>query len=685
MDLIQNYVYIESESKENKENNPDKMKLSPLKILLFFSLCVLFFIYIKNAKPYKEKFMKSNVFNYKNTHLINFNKYYVNDYFKSNDTNADYFNLTYLNFSFSYRFKLVKVEYYFNFYDKNNNTIPPAELVPKRDYHVNCHIEIVNDDIHIDSLADIIDNKYFKCVEFFNVDERIKFGVKLYKIIVKEDIDEFEVEYYNVDFFKEGKFRMNNFLIENSDMFHPYVLNDEYVALANRIQAGKGRDFRTMKSYVEYPYCILKRNSVVYENKWFFRNIYNHYFCLCKGKDCIKEKMNQACKFSFYLHIIENNKHLFPKTDYLFNDFFFKDLSTVDAFPIFNEMLKQNQPVHYLTENVNISGQKYAYDDSLTIVPINRDNCTINGDFIEKFLLLILKLKVVVSARDSLIANTLFYTIDYITYIFIGHGVGYFKEFLYREKYFPTKKFDKIVLPASEKILSVPKKYGWTDDDFILMNLPRWDNYNLVEDHNNNTNRSIYMMFSWRDLIKEKDISEHYMANISFILKSKKLNDELAKNKVKLYFGAYYTSKFRSRSKFRKIILKNPYMEYVDQHNISHCLSTAQLVVTDFLSIIFDLMYRKKPYIMFIPDLNDTGLRDIYKPDYVDLIESFKNRTEKIENQFFNPKDVVNKIVYYIKRNFKLDKKLKDLYDSFGLKPEYNNTYKFIEYIKNLK
>ena len=126
-------------------------------------------------------------------------------------------------------------------------------------------------------------------------------------------------------------------------------------------------------------------------------------------------------------------------------------------------------------------------------------------------------------------------------------------------------------------------------------------------------------------------------------------------------------------------------MEYVDQHNISHCLSTAQLVVTDFLSIIFDLMYRKKPYIMFIPDLNDTGLRDIYKPDYVDLIESFKNRTEKIENQFFNPKDVVNKIVYYIKRNFKLDKKLKDLYDSFGLKPEYNNTYKFIEYIKNLK
>ena len=82
---------------------------------------------------------------------------------------------------------------------------------------------------------------------------------------------------------------------------------------------------------------------------------------------------------------------------------------------------------------------------------------------------------------------------------------------------------------------------------------------------------------------------------------------------------------------------------------------------------------------------NDTTLRDIYKPDYVDLIESFKNRTEKIENLFLYPKDAINKIIYYIKHNFKLDKKLKDLYDSFGLKPENNNTYKFIEYIKNLK
>ena len=348
-------------------------------------------------------------------------------------------------------------------------------------------------------------------------------------------------------------------------------------------------------------------------------------------------------------------------------------------------MLKQNLPVHYLSENLNITGQNYVYNDSLTIIPVNRDNCTINGDFVEKFLLLFLKLKVVVSARDSLIAHNLFYTIDYITYIFLGHGVGYFKEFLYRDKYFPTKKFDKIVLPASEKILSVPKKYGWTDDDFLLMNLPRWDNYNLVEDHNINTNRSIYMMFSWRDLIKEKDISEHYMTNISNILKNKKLNDELAKNKVKLYFGVYYTSKYRSRNKFKKIIAKNPYMEYVEQNNISHCLSIAQLVVTDFLSIIFDLMYRNKPYIMFIPDWNDTTLRDIYKPDYVDLIESFKNKTQEIENLFFNTKDTINKIIYYIKHNFKLDKNLKNLYDSFGLKPETNNTYKFIEYIKNLK
>lgn len=41
------------------------------------------------------------------------------------------------------------------------------------------------------------------------------------------------------------------------------------------------------------------------------------------------------------MDIIENNRNLYSKTDYLFVDFINKDLSSDDAFPIFEEMEKK--------------------------------------------------------------------------------------------------------------------------------------------------------------------------------------------------------------------------------------------------------------------------------------------------------------------------------------------------------
>ena len=56
---------------------------------------------------------------------------------------------------------------------------------------------------------------------------------------------------------------------------------------------------------------------------------------------------------------------------------------------------------------------------------------SINGDFLEKYLELILKLKVAVTGATFPSIDQLFYNIEYITSINIGHGVKYFKSFLY--------------------------------------------------------------------------------------------------------------------------------------------------------------------------------------------------------------------------------------------------------------
>jgi hypothetical protein len=60
------------------------------------------------------------------------------------------------------------------------------------------------------------------------------------------------------------------------------------------------------------------------------------------------------------------------------------------------------------------------------------------------------------------------------------------------------------------------KKYGWKDENIIKMNLPRWDKYSsIILQNSNDTNKfetqSIFLMFTWRFIKKNKNISKIYL------------------------------------------------------------------------------------------------------------------------------------------------------------------------------
>ena len=96
------------------------------------------------------------------------------------------------------------------------------------------------------------------------------------------------------------------------------------------------------------------------------------------------------------------------------------------------------------------------------------------------------------------------------------------------------------------------------------------------------------------------------------------------------------------------------------------------------------MMYRRKPFILYIPDANDPDIRNIYFKDYSQLIESLKNGTFYFENTFFDINSVVEKIIYYINNNFNIEQNLTKFYNSFELKKGKNINY-FIKYLVNLK
>ena len=134
---------------------------------------------------------------------------------------------------------------------------------------------------------------------------------------------------------------------------------------------------------------------------------------------------------------------------------------------------------------------------------------------------------------------------------------------------------------------------------------------------------------------------------------------------------------------YKLLFIKNKLIKYINQEQILECLTKTDLVITDFSSIIFDIMIRNKPYIIYIPDSNDPNIDNIYNETYCNIIKRLRNGTINFQNRFFNVESTVNKILYYINNNFVLEPSLLNFYNKLNLTGG-NNTNNFIIYLKNL-
>ncbi len=85
------------------------------------------------------------------------------------------------------------------------------------------------------------------------------------------------------------------------------------------------------KIFLSNPICLTKDSSAENNDIWKFKNIYNHFFCFCYGKYCHYDKISQECIYLFYFSIINNNKFLYNKIDFLLVDFLFENRATGDA------------------------------------------------------------------------------------------------------------------------------------------------------------------------------------------------------------------------------------------------------------------------------------------------------------------------------------------------------------------
>ena len=578
--------------------------------------------------------------------------------------------ITSINYSFSYLFHKAKIEYNFIFYDSCNQAIEPSDLTLYYHLHIFCHTIEINNNMTIKSIANVKKNKYYNCIEFFNLNEKMNFGITIYKR------DKF-FDYFKINFLSQNLINYNNIFLKYNYLFDPLIILNNNFKLNKLINGNtnnfnlKNKTLLIKKSYFIMPIFFVKSSFAEIKEKWFYKNIYNNYFCFCKFSEigkCTYKTIPKKCKYNIYLNIINNEKNLYKKTDYLLADFSSPDTAPCEAYLLFQKMIELNINAHYMTQREDIykryKKSKYSYN-----IPIIYGSTFIDGEFLEKYLKIFLKLKATISGAKIFSIDNLFYNIDYITYICLGHGISYLKDFLYID-YYSCKIYNKIILPYSKKIISNAMKFGWKYNDIIKFGLPRWDI--LVKKENifkidNIQNNSIFIMFTWRELKNNKKISKYYFINILNLINNKILGEILQSNNITLYFSLHHNIE-----EYKYIFKKNRYIKYIKQEGIIECLKKTNLVITDFSSIIFDIMVRNKPYIIFIPDSEDHELIKIYNSSYYDVINSLNNRTIYFENIFFNINETIDKMIYYIKSNFQLDENLKLFYKSFNLKGGIN-------------
>ena len=644
-------------------------------IAIFDKIIFLLFLIIVTIIIYKIiNFQKFE--NTKNGNFFNNLSFFINlDY--ENEIKTFFYKISCYKIFYSLKYNIIETIYYIYAFDDNQNIIRPFDLVFLYDLHIFCNMKSINNSIEIETFPNFDNNRNFICIEHFYNFEKVELGIKIYK---KNPTYKLLTTFY---YYSNNNFN-KSFLVEmNEDKFSHLNIQNEYMELMKKINLSD-KELKFKASYIQKPSFETKFSDKNEKNNWIFKKIYDHYFCFCKGLSCNKEnsKSFQYCKYYFYLTIIDNNRNLYKKNDYLFVDFI-GGYNNDDTFPIFKQMIKQNLSAHYMTVKNDIyneycNGKK----NCLTIIK----NDVINGDFLEKYLSLILKLKVTVAGSEFRSINNLFYNLEYITNINVGHGVKFFKSFLYKD-YTSPKKYNKLVLAPSLKIISIAKSYGWKDENIIKICLPKWDKYNNLMNINN-IPKSIFIFFTKREIKRlsaerkenKLGISDFFINNIVKLFKNKEFNHELNKNNITLYFGLH-----QNQNQLKSYVSENfKFIKIIPNKLIPECLIKSNLLITDFSSIIFDFIYQRKPIIIYIPDYEDPKIKDIYTEDYYNLIKNLGNKTIFFENQFYDIKSVINKIIFYIQNDFKLDEKLEIFYKSFGLNCKKNNTETFIDYIKNL-
>ena len=388
-------------------------------------------------------------------------------------------------------------------------------------------------------------------------------------------------------------------------------------------------------------------------------NIKNNFF---ERKRKYKDFISKLNNYSIYRK---------PKYILLFDYVYSPICEDLNAFTIFEYYQEKNiENVYYiLNEETELYHSLFDKNKTKNIIPYK------NNQTNEHLFPFILNSKIIIQSYALFLFQKIVSHVKYLKFLYICHAVNYFKTSIIKIQLSRLDKSKQNIILTSPYEYKLYKKLNLYEEKAMHKGgLARYDRLNYLQ-KNISEKECILVSFTYRSFRKSIYKKSLFKKNLYKLLRDEKLSSFLEDKNIDFIFIQHHNDVRRGRE-----IDKNefPRIKFKEQKNLAHYIEQCSLFITDFSSISFDFMFQNKPVIFYHLDIKDKK-----KFKEKSFMEIDQENNIYFNNVFSNQEELINKIVYYVNRNYTLEEGLDEKYKTLFYNKQ-NITQKIVKIINNI-
>lgn len=263
--------------------------------------------------------------------------------------------------------------------------------------------------------------------------------------------------------------------------------------------------------------------------------------------------------------------------------------------------------------------------------------------------------------------------------IFLQHGITINNvRWLYADR----SKIELFVTAAKPEYKYILNNFGYSSDAVCLTGFPRFDG---LHDYSVKKNR-ILIMPTWRSWFTEKSsmqgelnddfLNSTYLIGWKKFLEHPKLNSMIQEKELEVIFFPHRNMQFLIKE-FRANISTKAIIASWEDYDIQDLMKTSEMMVTDYSSVFFDMVYMKKPVIFYQFDIEDFR-KAHYSEGYFNYFDN------PFGKSYLTPEDALQRVEYYVEKSYEIDEDAKKAHEEFFAYYDSSNSERIYNKIKNL-